>query len=326
MTGDVSLPLGDTRRALGRAGIPLTSRASLVPTGGQARLVRLPDPTRAGDLGEEIFHRLARETPEDLAIKPVGAIERSAGGQRETLLFVRTRRRPPTPPPPAPEPVQRGPAIPRMLRDVRDEGAPLAEEPRSALEPVIGRPLGNVRVHTGEVAAAMARRFGAEAFAVGRDVYFAAGKFEPWTPRGRALLAHELVHVRQQTGLGDRVQRSGDTPDSAEAEAERVERAVLHAAQSPSSGHLGVESYIRRYQSHDGRALGPREEAWLDSISWRALEIGERELGPALAQRMERVIDNLEVVVTLDLSIATDEQAAEVWGGAIADAVRRNLS
>ena len=42
---------------------------------------------------------------------------------------------------------------------------------------------------------------------MGRDVYFAAGRYAPGTAAGRGLLAHEAVHVAQQTGTT--LRRSG---------------------------------------------------------------------------------------------------------------------
>jgi hypothetical protein len=57
--------------------------------------------------------------------------------------------------------------------------------------------LGDVRVHTGGRAADSARRLGARAYTVGRDIVFGSGQYAPATPAGRGLLAHELAHVAQ---------------------------------------------------------------------------------------------------------------------------------
>ena len=38
------------------------------------------------------------------------------------------------------------------------------------------------------------------AYTVGSDIAFAAGRFDPATPSGERLLAHELAHVVQQRG------------------------------------------------------------------------------------------------------------------------------
>lgn len=322
---DIQRPaLGEARRALGSAGVPLAEPRPLGIVARPGPSIPVQAARGPGDLGRQIFDRLARESAEDTTIQPSARAEGPGGNP--ALVFVRTRRRPPTPaPPPVTGPI-RGSAVPSFLRDARDEGRPLMDEHRAALEPVIGRSLNDVRIHSSDAAAAMAQRFGADAFTVGRDVFFARGKFEPWSPRGYALLAHELVHVRQQIGLGDRVQRFGDASDSAEAEAERVERAVLAGEESSGPGGLAVDHYRRHYRTRDGRALGPDEVARLDAISSQTLMICERALGPTLSQHADRVIDAVDVSVNLDLAIVSDEQAAELWGQAMASAVRRALS
>ncbi len=77
-------------------------------------------------------------------------------------------------------------------------GGPLDPPTRSFFEQRLGARLGDVRVHTGERAAASARALGARAYAVGRDIVFGAGAYEPATAPGARLLAHELAHVVQQ--------------------------------------------------------------------------------------------------------------------------------
>lgn len=74
-------------------------------------------------------------------------------------------------------------------------GSPLPASERAFFEPRLGRDLGDVRVHTDTPAAPT---LGARAFALGRDVAFAPGQWQPGTVAGRGLLAHELVHVLQQ--------------------------------------------------------------------------------------------------------------------------------
>jgi uncharacterized protein DUF4157 len=82
-------------------------------------------------------------------------------------------------------------------------GEPLPSVVRQGLEPHLGVPLGGVRVHRDAEAGELARSIGALAFAAGRDVYFAPGYYAPHTNDGARLIAHELVHVAQQT-LDDR--------------------------------------------------------------------------------------------------------------------------
>ena len=95
-------------------------------------------------------------------------------------------------------------------RDVRDPvavqaelgpGRPLPVTARSRMERAFGRSFAEVRLHNDPRAARLARRLRARAFAVGRHVAFERGAYRPGTLVGDALLAHELAHVAQQSGL-----------------------------------------------------------------------------------------------------------------------------
>jgi hypothetical protein len=68
------------------------------------------------------------------------------------------------------------------------------------LEAATGTSLGDVRLHTGAGAAQHAAREDAQAFAVGRDVFFGASHFDPSSDDGRWLIAHEVAHTVQQAG------------------------------------------------------------------------------------------------------------------------------
>lgn len=65
---------------------------------------------------------------------------------------------------------------------------------------LFGQDFSDVRIHTGEAAARAADAIHAQAFAIGRDIYFGAGRWDPNSPAGMALLGHELTHVAQEHG------------------------------------------------------------------------------------------------------------------------------
>ena len=92
-----------------------------------------------------------------------------------------------------------------------DPGRPLPPATRAFFEPRLGLGLSEVRVHDGPDAAARAESFGAQAFTFGRDLVFGPGRFAPDSAPGRELLAHELVHVAQQSGARPQVQRKDMT-------------------------------------------------------------------------------------------------------------------
>src|SRR5438477_2632150 len=68
-----------------------------------------------------------------------------------------------------------------------------------------GRDLADVRIHTGSDSAAAARHLDAQAFTIGNDIHFGANRYQPETPAGQHLLAHELTHSLQQRAGGQPV-------------------------------------------------------------------------------------------------------------------------
>lgn len=92
-----------------------------------------------------------------------------------------------------------------------DAGQPLPMSVRRFMEPRFNADFSAVRIHVDARAALAARRLGARAFTTGNHVYFGAGQYQPDTPAGLELIAHELAHTVQQ-GAAPRgtVQRSAD--------------------------------------------------------------------------------------------------------------------
>lgn len=91
-------------------------------------------------------------------------------------------------------------------------GGALAPALRGHFEPRLGVDLGAVRVHHDAAAARSARGVAARAYTVGSDIVFGAGEYRPATAAGSALLAHELVHVRQHMQGADTVLRRTPCP------------------------------------------------------------------------------------------------------------------
>src|SRR5260370_12509741 len=90
--------------------------------------------------------------------------------------------------------------VPPIVHDVlRSPGQPLDSSTRAFMEPRFGHDFGNVSVHTNSRAAESAHAITASAYAVGRDVVFGSGQYDPHTTAGQRLLAHELTHVGQQS-------------------------------------------------------------------------------------------------------------------------------
>lgn len=104
---------------------------------------------------------------------------------------------------PAPAAVEQG------IRSAHGGGSPLPSDMRTSMEGKLGMDLGGVRIHKDARADTLNRSISARAFTTGQDIFFKQGEYKPGGSEGRGLLAHELTHVAQQSGMsGNSVQRS----------------------------------------------------------------------------------------------------------------------
>jgi hypothetical protein len=98
---------------------------------------------------------------------------------------------------------QRWSQAPAAVHSVlRKPGRPLDTSLRAQLEPRLGFDFSKVRIHTDFQASASAQAVSARAYTVGYDIVFGAAQYLPDTIEGRRLIAHELVHVIQQSSTG----------------------------------------------------------------------------------------------------------------------------
>ncbi|HEY7147364.1 MAG TPA: DUF4157 domain-containing protein [Streptosporangiaceae bacterium] len=93
-----------------------------------------------------------------------------------------------------------GPAAQQLILGARGQGRPLPATVRRRFERGLGTGLAAVRVHTDPSADGLNRQLGSSAFTTGQDIFFRRGEYDPASDAGREVLAHELVHVVQQTG------------------------------------------------------------------------------------------------------------------------------
>lgn len=100
-------------------------------------------------------------------------------------------------------------APPLVHEVLNSPGRPLDPMTRTLMESRFGYDFSRVRVHTETQAAQSAQAVHARAYTVGQHLVFDRGQYAPQTTVGRYLLAHELTHVVQQTGMGfQQVQRA----------------------------------------------------------------------------------------------------------------------
>src|SRR5262245_265740 len=115
-------------------------------------------------------------------------------------------------------------------------GAPLEHGTREFMEQRFGHDFSRVRVHADSEAASSAKSANAQAFTVGNNVVFGSGQYNPGSPSGKQLLAHELAHVVQQDKPSAGSAQTSDYESEANAASRRVakgERASVTLAAPP---------------------------------------------------------------------------------------------
>jgi hypothetical protein len=109
------------------------------------------------------------------------------------------------------------------------------------MEPRFGRDFSGVRVHNDSGAVQSARAVNARAWTVGDHIAFAPGEYHPDTSEGRGLLAHELAHTIQQSGL-QRYPSSVDMGGALESPLEREAESAAREVMRGSSGSAPILS------------------------------------------------------------------------------------
>jgi hypothetical protein len=79
-------------------------------------------------------------------------------------------------------------------------GRPLDGAAAKAAAKVLGQAPGDVQIHTGPEAEQFVAQHGARAVTIANHIAFGAGQYQPGTPEGDRLIAHELAHVIQMRG------------------------------------------------------------------------------------------------------------------------------
>jgi hypothetical protein len=127
------------------------------------------------------------------------------------------------------------------VHDVVDSGggAALTPDVRADMETRFGQDFGDVRVHTDAAAHESAKAVNAQAYTVGSNVVFQRDAYDPASPAGRHMLAHELTHVVQQrSGPVDGTEAGGGVKVSDPSD--RFEREAVANADRLMSGPVAT--------------------------------------------------------------------------------------
>ncbi|HXT27539.1 MAG TPA: DUF4157 domain-containing protein [Candidatus Eisenbacteria bacterium] len=121
-------------------------------------------------------------------------------------------------------------------------GHPLDSRVQSQMSSAFGYDFSPVRVHTDSGAASLSSQLSARAFTVGKDVAFGSGEYQPGTPVGDALIAHELAHVVQQGGGRASAPLRKSHGDSSQLEEDADNAAIGAVAATWANGVAGLAS------------------------------------------------------------------------------------
>ena len=115
--------------------------------------------------------------------------------------------------PPSAQQISQPNKLTSVLSTQGARGSPMPATTRAQME----NRMGAVRIHTGNESHEASKSIGARAFTNGPNIHFANGQYNPNSPAGEHLLAHELTHTIQQSAVATRsnVQRRPDGLSSA---------------------------------------------------------------------------------------------------------------
>ena len=108
-------------------------------------------------------------------------------------------------------------------RVLSSAGRPMEPTLRQHMEERFGHDFSHVRLHMGSDAAQSAGELNSNAYTVGQHIVLgAAAQLKPATPEAQHLIAHELVHVVQQRGGAQVLQRQPATGSKAQAQPDPI--------------------------------------------------------------------------------------------------------
>ena len=155
--------------------------------------------------------------------------------------------------------------VPPIVKDVlRDTAQPLDAPTKAFVEPRFGYDFSSVQVHIGGKAPESASALDARAYTVGQNIVFGANQYAPGTDSGRRLLAHELTHVVQQTGIGSQPPGLQRASFGSDGRLSPAHQAIVRSAASVADRMLrarGPISFRRLWDAfwqNEGRTMTPK--------------------------------------------------------------------
>lgn len=174
---------------------------------------------------------------------PGGSLERQAHAAARATRPERLSRAVP-----GPQRVSRAQAAPQGA------GAPLGKDVLGDMKDRLGHDFASVRVHADSAGAAASQALSARAYAFGEHISFDAGEYQPHSPAGRELIAHELAHVVQQRGGAPMVQREPKKEEPPPAAKTDVALVLSDNEQDMAEGGAYAPKVLRVTNAEDAAA------------------------------------------------------------------------
>jgi hypothetical protein len=126
---------------------------------------------------------------------------------------------------------------PLIVYDVLNtsSGKPIDESTRSFMELQFNHDFSHVKIHDNDLAAQSADTINASAYTYGKNIIFNKGRYAPGTYGGKKLLAHELTHVVQQSGVQKNIQLACLPPADCSAPQATLENFVAATESKPEN-------------------------------------------------------------------------------------------
>ncbi|WP_018259006.1 eCIS core domain-containing protein [Halomicrobium katesii] len=149
--------------------------------------------------------------------------------------------------------------VPEQVLDVVGSGGmPLERSVQDSLEDRMDADFSDVRIHTGAKAAEAADAIDAKAFTCGNSIVFNSGEYDPSSPEGQFLLAHELAHVEQQNGGAPLSMMPQEGPEleidpdpQLERDADQAAEEALQGEEPLTVNRLDTDVHVQRFAKYE---------------------------------------------------------------------------
>ena len=173
----------------------------------------------------------------------------------------------------------------KPLELISSPGQSLDSSVQRAMEERMGDSFGDVQIHADPRAAEAAEQLNARAFTVGNHIAFNHGEYDPSSAEGQHVLAHELAHVRQQTGGALSMLPQEDVALEIDPDPELEREAEETAERVMAGGKLDIAA--------ESRDLATAHDVELDELT----ETPVTDLTDEETRRWESFVDDLTDLV-----------------------------